>query len=210
MTIKNTIHVTLAATLLAVALTAHGAFFMRIKSSAAKALESGSLVERSDAIVNGKKATIGVYAFDKAPADAAADIARALPEGWGGGMWLSRTEDGVRRDIVVMPGLGAGESTVWLVESDASGGQPAIGANIIPGSDLKSQIEIKRNGCTMSVHDLQGSPEAAMAAATAAMQGLGWETLLSSGRTAFFAKGGKCAVVSAFQRGGMTRVAVLR
>ncbi|MBQ7722036.1 MAG: hypothetical protein IJT64_03925 [Kiritimatiellae bacterium] len=202
----------LALVAIALALSvAEGAFFMRVKTTMRKALESGTMIEKSDAVVNGRDARISVFAFDKSRDETIAGIGKELALELDGGFMASRTEDGVRSDLIVLPGGDAGSSVAWLIESPV-GDAAMPDDNILPGSDMMSHISIKKTGCVFSLHDVVGTPEVAMREAEAQLVALGWKLLLSGDRTAYFGKPGKqsVAVAAAFRSGNATRIAIIR
>lgn len=204
--------VAISAVLVALALaTSEGAFFMRVKTTMRKALDGGAAVERSDATVNGRDATICVFAFDRPRHELAAEIAKALPVDMDGGFMASVVEGGVESRLLILPGTDAGSCLAWLVES-RTGDAAMPDDNILPGSDMLSHISIKRTGCVFSLHEVSGTPETAMRDAEAALSAGGWKLLLSGDRTSYFGKAGRqsVAVVAAFRAGNATRVAIVR
>lgn len=198
--------------LLALALSvAEGAFFMRVKSTVRKALDGGRTIERSDATVNGRDATISVFAFDRPRHELAAEIAKTLSVEMDGGFMASVIEDGAESRLLLLPGADAGSCVAWLVESKA-GDVAMPDNNILPGSVMLSHISIRKTGCAFSLHDVAGTPESAVRDAEAALCARGWKLLLSGDTTAYFAKPGRqsVAVAAAFRHGNATRVAIVR
>ena len=212
------------AAVIAFAITAHAAFFMRLKLPSAQALKAagGRLVRTTEARVNGEEARISVIGFDCPLNEAEASIRRLwnLPAPASAvtplftGTWLTRTESGTRQDIFLFPGNNSETCSAWLLERVADNGDPATfsapGGDPLPGGKLTGCIEMKDTGSVLTLHEHDGSPADAVRAAEAGLSALGWGTILSGDTTSYFAKDGHAAVAVAYTAEGVTRVSILR
>lgn len=222
MKIRKVLYISLAVIFAAV--SASGAFFMRVRSSALQAMKSsgGKVLTQSDAMVNGRDCKLTVIGFEKSISEAANDIGRLMkiPKGaaelpiYIDGTWLTSEEDGVRRDVMFFPGKYSDSCTAWLVESDASARDMPLssvpGGDPFPAADLISCIHIKSSGTVLTVHESAGAIPTCARAVENTMTSLGWEVLLSNDSTSYFAKGGNAAVALSYASHGGVRTIVVR
>ena len=211
------------AAVIAFAITAQAAFFMRLRLPSAQALKAagGRLVRTTEARVNGEEARISVIGFDCPLREAEASVRRLwnLPASapsafFSTGAWITRTESGVRQDIFLFPGNDAETCSAWLAERVADNGETAPvsspGGDPLPTGRLTGCIEMKDTGSVLTTHEYDGAPADAVRSAEAGLTSMGWEKILSGDTTSYFAKDGHAAVAVAYVADGSTRVAILR
>lgn len=200
--------------------------FMRLRSSSADFLKAtgGYEIYDAKASVNGKEAIISVLGFDRPLYETASSIrsfwklprlkVETSPEF--NGAWLTKTGNGQKQTLLLLPGNSAGTCSAWLVETsdreDPGDLPPPPDGNPLPSADLTSWIENQSSKTVLTVHETTATPSACLAEGSEYLQANGWTPVVEGPSCSIFSNGNKAGAIAAFpaERPGVTRAVVIR